>query len=80
MVERIGIQCGACKQPLFIDAPEPAKIANLDAASVIVIEHPTQYECPSCHVRLVLAVMPGPVALVGRPIKPKEAKSSIILM
>lgn len=80
MLQRIPIQCGGCQQQLFVDAPEPAKIANLDSCSVVVVEHPAQYECPHCSVRLVLAVMPGPINLIGKPVKAKQQQPSIILM
>lgn len=68
----VTVECMRCHQP--VTAPIPAQeIVNRPNTSVLVLEHPERFSCPTCGTELTLAVVQAQFVLAALPAPPKPS-------
>lgn len=72
------VQCAGCRQAIDVPAPQPAKIVNFAAVSMVVLEHPEQAFCPHCKTAVVAGIGNMQLAVVGLPLSAQDQKSVIL--
>jgi hypothetical protein len=66
------VVCQACEKEIELPAPSNPRIINLEAVSMIVLEHPQVYRCPECQTRVAYGLCGGEaiaLALVAIPLE-----------